>query len=74
MTNKLNTAEVIVIASDRLVTLSGHIFDRLTFAKPITPDAMPLALIRSSPRGALRCRTFVTPCGQLKGARQSRTY
>ncbi|MDZ4096602.1 MAG: hypothetical protein U1D35_17015 [Paracoccaceae bacterium] len=39
MTNKLNTAEVIGIASEHLVTLSGHIFDLLTVSKPITPDA-----------------------------------
>ena len=39
MTNKLNTAEVITIASEHLLTLAGHIFDLLTVSKPITPDA-----------------------------------
>lgn len=39
MEQKLNTAEVITIASEHLLTLSGHIFDLLTVSKPITPDA-----------------------------------
>lgn len=39
MADKLNTAEVIGIASEHLLTLSGHVFDLLTVTKPITPDA-----------------------------------
>ncbi len=35
----LLTADVIKIASKHLETLSGHTFDLLTVAKPITPDA-----------------------------------
>jgi hypothetical protein len=37
--NALNTAQVITIASEHLLTLSGHIFDLLTVTKPVTPDA-----------------------------------
>ena len=36
---RLTTPDVIRIASEHLATLSGHVFDVLTVAKPITPDA-----------------------------------
>lgn len=39
MTNKLDTAGAITVASHHLQELSGHVFDLLTVSKPITPDA-----------------------------------
>lgn len=39
MTNKLDTAGAIAVASHHLQELSGHVFDLLTVSKPITPDA-----------------------------------
>jgi hypothetical protein len=35
----MNTQEVIALASDFLRSLSGHVFDVLTVAKPVSPDA-----------------------------------
>lgn len=39
MSNEMNTSEIIAVASEHLLTLSGHVFDLLTISKPITPDA-----------------------------------